>query len=202
MPTFDNKIRQIIQSSVDVKQTILQDEGFVEMIDNVVWITTEALKRGHRLFFCGNGGSASDAQHLAAEFVGRFYKDRAPLPAQALHANGSALTAIANDYGYEEVFARILDAEAKRGDILFALSTSGNSENIIKALEMARNKKVITIGLSGSTGGKMALLCDYLLNVPSTDTPRIQETHIMLGHIVCELVEQQLFSEEEESKKA
>jgi len=194
MPSFDNRIKDILQASIQTKQAVLNDAQLIEDIDNVVWITARALETGRKLFFCGNGGSASDAQHLAAEFVGRFYKDRAPLPAQVLHANSSAMTAIANDYGYEEVFARVLRAEAKRGDILFALSTSGNSTNVINALKAARHRGVVTVGLTGETGGAMSDYCDYILKVPSTDTPRIQEVHITLGHIICALVEEQLFS--------
>lgn len=194
MPSFDNRIKDILQASIQTKQAVLNDAQLIEDIDNVVWITARALETGRKLFFCGNGGSASDAQHLAAEFVGRFYKDRAPLPAQVLHANSSAMTAIANDYGYEEVFARVLRAEAKRGDILFALSTSGNSPNVINALKAARHRGVVTVGLTGKAGGAMSDYCDYILKVPSTDTPRIQEVHITLGHIICALVEEQLFS--------
>ena len=140
------------------------------------------------------GGSAADSQHLAAEFSGRFYTDRDALPAEALHVNTSYLTAVANDYSYDVVYSRIIKGIGKSGDVLVGLSTSGNSGNILKAFEMAREKGMTTVGFTGETGGKMKPLSDYLLNVPSTDTPRIQESHIMLGHIICQLVEEQYFS--------
>jgi D-sedoheptulose 7-phosphate isomerase len=143
--------------------------------------------------FCGNGGSAADAQHLAAELSGRFYKDRKALPSDALHCNTSYLTAVANDYSYDVIYSRLVDGTMNSGDVLIGLSTSGNSKNIINAFEKAKEKGIITIGLTGESGGKMEILSDYLINVPSTDTPRIQEAHIMIGHIICELVESKLF---------
>ncbi len=143
--------------------------------------------------FCGNGGSAADAQHLAAEFSGRFYSDRDPLPSEALHCNTSYLTAVANDYGYEFVYSRIVKGTGAEGDVLIGLSTSGNSVNITNALQTAKEIGMITAGFTGETGGKMKDLCDYLVNVPSKDTPRIQESHIMIGHIICQLVEEELF---------
>jgi len=155
------------------------------------------LKRYIRLLkvlFCGNGGSAADAQHLAAELSGRFYFDRPPLDAEALHVNTSYLTAVANDYSYDEVFARLVKAKGKQGDVLIALSTSGNSPNVIKSLIAANERDIITIGLTGESGGKMKSYCRHLINVPSADTPRIQEMHMLLGHIICELVEAKLFS--------
>jgi D-sedoheptulose 7-phosphate isomerase len=145
------------------------------------------------VLFCGNGGSAADAQHLAAEFSGRFYKNRKALPSEALHCNTSYLTAVANDYSYDVIYARIIEGTGIKGDVLVGLSTSGNSPNILKAFEAAHHNGMITIGFTGSTGGKMKDCCDILLNVPSTDTPRIQESHIMLGHIICELVEENIF---------
>jgi D-sedoheptulose 7-phosphate isomerase len=153
-----------------------------------------AFKNGNKVLFCGNGGSAADAQHLAAEFSGRFYTDRDALPAEALHVNTSYLTAVANDYSYDVVYSRIIKGIGKKGDVLVGLSTSGNSGNIVKAFETAKEKGMITIGLTGATGGKMKELSDNLLNVPSTDTPRIQESHILLGHIICQLVEEQYFN--------
>ena len=143
--------------------------------------------------FCGNGGSAADAQHLAAEFSGRFYKDRHALPAEALHCNTSYLTAVANDYSYDVIYSRLVEGIGNSGDVLVGLSTSGNSANIVKAFETARNKNIITIGFTGTTGGAMQAFSDILLNVPSSDTPRIQETHILLGHIICQLVEENIF---------
>ena len=154
---------------------------------------TLAFRAGNRVFFCGNGGSAADAQHLAAEFSGRFYKDRVALPAEALHTNSSYLTAVANDYGYEHVYARLIEGIGQPGDILVGLSTSGNSPNIIEAFRKAKRKGMVTIGFTGETGGRMKEDCDFLINVPSADTPRIQESHIMIGHIICQLVEEQYF---------
>ncbi|HSB93677.1 MAG TPA: SIS domain-containing protein, partial [Flavitalea sp.] len=153
----------------------------------------EALKKGNRVYFCGNGGSAADAQHLAAEFSGRFYTDRDALPAEALHCNTSYLTAVANDYSYDVVYARLIKGIGITGDYLVGLSTSGNSTNIVKAFEVCRDKGIKTVGFTGATGGHMKELSDYLLNVPATDTPRIQESHIMLGHIICQLVEELYF---------
>jgi D-sedoheptulose 7-phosphate isomerase len=153
----------------------------------------QALKNGKRIYFCGNGGSAADAQHLAAEFSGRFYFDRDALPAEALHCNTSYITAVGNDYGYDLVYARLIKGIGIKGDFLVGISTSGNSINIIKAFEVAREKGIHTVGFTGEAGGKMKPLSDYLLNIPSTDTPRIQESHIMVGHIICQLVEEQYF---------
>lgn len=156
---------------------------------------TSALKAGKRIYFCGNGGSAADAQHLAAEFSGRFYTDRKALPAEALHCNTSYLTAVANDYSFDLIYARLIDGIGDKGDVLVGLSTSGNSANIVKAFEVAKEKGIITVGFTGVSGGTMKSLSDYLINIPSTDTPRIQESHIMLGHIICQLVEEKYFSD-------
>ncbi len=188
------KIRSIIQASIDVKQQLLQDEELLAVIANVSRIITDAFRQGRRVYFCGNGGSAADAQHLAAEFSGRFYIDRKALPAEALHCNTSYLTAVGNDYGYELVYARIISGIGQAGDVLIGLSTSGNSANIIKAFEVAREKGIITVGLTGITGGQMKPLSDHLVNIPSADTPRIQESHILAGHIICQLVEEQYFN--------
>jgi D-sedoheptulose 7-phosphate isomerase len=187
------KIKHIIQASVDVKQKLLQDETLVNTIARIVEVITTAFKNGHSVYFCGNGGSAADAQHLAAEFSGRFYLNRKALPADALHCNTSYLTAVANDFGFDEIYARLIEGIGRSGDILVGLSTSGNSKNIIKAFETARAKGMITIGFTGITGGQMKPFSDYLLNIPSGDTPRIQETHILAGHIVCQLVEENLY---------
>ncbi len=191
---MSTQIKNIIQASIDVKQQVLKDENLLTTIGKVVDITVNAFKKGNRVYFCGNGGSAADAQHLAAEFSGRFYVDRKALPAEALHCNTSYLTAVANDYSYDAVYSRIIDGIGQEGDILIGLSTSGNSGNIIKAFEIARQKKMITVGFTGATGGKMKAVSDYLINIPSTDTPRIQESHIMAGHIVCQLVEEKYFT--------
>lgn len=189
-----NKIQDIIKASIDTKQQILQDEKLLRSIENIVQVITNAFKTGNRIYFCGNGGSAADAQHLAAEFSGRFYTDRKALPAEALHCNTSYLTAVANDYGYDVVYSRMIDGIGEEGDVLVGLSTSGNSVNIIKAFNVAKNKGIITVAFTGSTGGEMKLISDYLINIPSTDTPRIQESHITIGHIICQLVEEKYFT--------
>ncbi|MCW3119163.1 MAG: phosphoheptose isomerase [Chitinophagaceae bacterium] len=190
---FMEKIKNIIQASIEVKQQVLQNEELIITIEKVVTLVVNAFKKGNRVYFCGNGGSAADAQHLAAEFSGRFYIDRKALPAEALHCNTSYLTAVANDYSYDVVYSRIIEGIGQEGDVLIGLSTSGNSGNIIKAFETAREKKLITVGLTGATGGAMKPVCDYLINIPSSDTPRIQESHIMAGHIICQLVEEKIF---------
>ena len=188
-----SKIKDIISASIDVKKQVLEDEKIQKTIEEIVTLTVQTFKNGNRVYFCGNGGSAADAQHLAAEFSGRFYKDRKALPAEALHCNTSYITAVGNDYSYDMIYSRIIDGIGVRGDILIGLSTSGNSKNIIKAFEVSREKGIHTIGFTGSTGGNMKDLSDYLINVPSNDTPRIQETHILLGHIYCQLVEENYF---------
>ena len=194
---MQNEIKRIIDASIAVKQSILADAGLIEKIEKVTALVSKAFADGNKVLFCGNGGSAADAQHLAAEFSGRFYFDRNPLPSEALHCNSSYITAVANDYGYDLVYSRIVKGTGKPGDILIALSTSGNSVNIIKALEQAREIGMISVGLTGTTGGKMKSICDYLINVPSSDTPRIQESHITIGHIICELVEKELFKKKQ-----
>lgn len=188
------KINSIIQASISVKEKILKDASITERIAEVVSVVVDAFRNGHRLYFCGNGGSAADAQHLAAELSGRFYTDRKALPAEALHCNTSYLTAVANDYSFDVIYARLVSGIAEKGDVLLGFSTSGNSQNIIKAFEVAREQEVVTIGFTGALGGQLKPLSDYLFNVPASDTPRIQEAHIMIGHIICELVEEQYFS--------
>ncbi|MDY6381145.1 MAG: D-sedoheptulose 7-phosphate isomerase [Bacteroidales bacterium] len=190
------RIQQAIQDSIEVKQDILNSTEFVGKIQQAINLIVEAYKNGKKVLFCGNGGSAADAQHLAAELSGRFYYDRKPLYAEALHVNTSYLTAVANDYSYEDIFARILEAEGGEGDILVGISTSGNSSNVLKAFEVAKRKGMHTIAFTGNGGGKMADKSDVLLAVPSKDTPRIQESHIMIGHIICEMVEKTLFPKE------
>jgi D-sedoheptulose 7-phosphate isomerase len=189
-----NNIKDIVQASIDVKQQILKDEELLSSIEKVIDVIVTAFRNGNRVYFCGNGGSAADAQHLAAEFSGRFYTDRKALPAEALHCNTSYLTAVANDYGYDVVYSRMIEGIGQAGDVLIGLSTSGNSTNILNAFDKAREKKMTTIGFTGAGGGKMKTSSDYLLNIPSTDTPRIQESHIMVGHIICQLVEAIYFS--------
>lgn len=189
---MQQQIKNIIQASIDTKQQLLSDEALLGEIEKVAVLITEAFRNGNKVLLCGNGGSAADAQHIAAEFSGRFYTDRDPLPSEALHCNTSYLTAVGNDYGFEFVYSRIVKGMGRKGDVLIGLSTSGNSVNIINALTQAKEIGMITVGLTGK-GGKMKDLCDHTVNVPSTDTPRIQETHIMVGHIICQLVEEQLF---------
>lgn len=186
-------IRDIIKASVETKQKLLNDEALLQTISKIVEVITDAFKNDKKVYFCGNGGSAADAQHLAAEFSGRFYKDRKALPAEALHCNTSYLTAVANDYGYDNVYSRIIEGIGKAGDVLIGLSTSGNSTNILNAFQVAREHKMITVGFTGETGGKMKDASDYLINIPSSDTPRIQECHITVGHIICQLVEESVF---------
>ena len=191
---MEDKIRKIVQASIEVKQHVLQSKELISTIEKVVDVIVKAFQKGKHVYFCGNGGSAADAQHLAAEFSGRFYTDRKALPAEALHCNTSYLTAVANDYSYDVVYSRIIDGIGQEGDVLVGLSTSGNSKNIIKAFEKSREKKLITVGFTGESGGGMKACSDYLINIPSTDTPRIQESHIMAGHIICQLVEEKYFS--------
>jgi len=186
-------IKNIIEGSIDVKKQLLSDEVMLNQINTVTTAITDAFKNGNSVYFAGNGGSAADAQHLAAEFSGRFYKDRKALPSDALHCNTSYLTAVANDYSYDVIYARLLEGLAKPGDVLVGISTSGNSANIVKAFEMAKTIGVVTVGFTGASGGKMKELSYYLINIPSNTTPRIQESHILVGHIICELVEIQIF---------
>lgn len=188
------KIKKIIAESISVKEEVLKNDRIIETVQKIVNEVVAALKKGNRIYFCGNGGSAADAQHLAAEFSGRFYTDRDALPAEALHCNTSYLTAVANDYSYDVVYARLVKGIGQKGDVLVGLSTSGNSSNIVKAFEVAKEKGILTIGFTGEGGGKMKSLSDFLLDIPSKNTPRIQESHIMLGHIICQLVEERYFA--------
>jgi len=188
------KIKNIIKASVDVKNKLLNDDNILQTVKDCVYVLVTAFKTGNKVLFCGNGGSAADAQHLAAEFSGRFYTDREALPAEALHCNTSYITAIGNDYGYDVIYSRLIKGIGNEGDILVGLSTSGNSKNILNAFTTAKEKGMVTIGFTGESGGKLKKLADYLINVPSDDTPRIQESHIMIGHIICQLVEEQYFS--------
>lgn len=190
---MDSSIQEILQAAIHTKQNVLNNKVLLSEIEKVINVIVRAFQNNKKVLFCGNGGSAADAQHLAAELSGRFYKDREPLDAEALHVNTSYLTAVANDYSYNEVYSRIVKAKGREGDVLIGLSTSGNSQNIIEALKVAQERGMHTIGFTGETGGKMKEYCEYLINVPSMDTPRIQECHITIGHIICELVEKQLF---------
>lgn len=188
-----SKVKTIIASSIETKQRLLDDESMLLKIEEAADLITQAFKNGNRLYLCGNGGSAADAQHLAAEFTGRFYSDRAPLPAEALHVNTSFLTAVANDYSYDEVYERAVRAHGRKGDLLIGISTSGNSKNILRAQEAAAKIGMKIISMTGESGGKMKESAHLLFNIPSTDTPRIQEAHILVGHIICQLVEENIF---------
>lgn len=187
-------IKKRIAESIETKQKIANDPQIQTTILQVAELITEKIKSGSSVYFCGNGGSAADAQHLAAELSGRFYFDREPLAAEALHCNTSFLTAVANDYSYDIIYARLISGIGRKDDILVGLSTSGNSKNIVKAFEKAKEKGIHTIALTGEKGGIMKDLADLCICVPSNDTPRIQESHIMIGHIICELVESSIFS--------
>lgn len=186
-------IENTILDSIALKKKLLDDKSFVSKMNEIIKVCVNSLQNGGKLLFCGNGGSASDAQHLAAELTGKYYFDRPPLNAEALHVNGSYMTAVANDYSFEDVFSRMIHAKARKGDVLIGLSTSGNSKNIIKAFEAAKEIGVVTIGFTGNSGGGLKNLSIYLLNVPSDDTARIQEIHILLGHIICEQIEAIIF---------
>lgn len=188
------RIKESIQQSIDLKEKILNNEHILKTIQQVADLCTNTFCNGGKVLFCGNGGSAADAQHLAAELSGRFYFDRDPLFAEALHVNTSYLTAVANDYSFDDVYSRMIKAKGRKGDVLIGLSTSGNSGNVVKAFEVAQQQGVFTIGLTGETGGKMKNLSDYVIMIPSMDTPRIQEAHILIGHIICELIETRMFS--------
>lgn len=190
---FDSAIKSILTRSIEVKKNILNNDNLLQTISDVASEMINAFKNDKKILICGNGGSAADAQHIAAELSGKFYMDRDPLFAEALHVNTSYLTAVANDYSYDEVFSRLVKAKGRTGDILIGISTSGNSNNVIQAIKVANDIGMITVGLTGKDGGKMKHLCKYLINVPSDDTPRIQEAHITIGHIICELVEKKLF---------
>jgi D-sedoheptulose 7-phosphate isomerase len=189
----NTRIREVISRSIAAKEALRDDEGLLTRVNASVDLCIETFRNGGKVLFCGNGGSAADAQHLAAELSGRFYLDREPLFAEALHVNTSFLTAVANDYSFDEVYARMVRAAGRPGDILFAISTSGNSPNILRAAEDARKTGMAVVGMTGANGGMLRERCDILLNVPSADTPRIQECHMLIGHLICELVEAELF---------
>ncbi len=191
---FSNEIKRSLLNSLDVKKKILEDKELIFIISEVVKEIITAFRNDKKVLICGNGGSAADAQHIAAELSGKFYFDREPLFAEALHINTSYLTAVANDYSYDEVYSRLVKAKGRKGDILIGISTSGNSKNVVKAINLANNIGMITVGMTGENGGKIRDICKYLINVPSTDTPRIQEAHITIGHIICEIVERELFN--------
>lgn len=191
-----SRIKSRIKSSVENHTRVLNDSNLQINIERIVTNSIKAFKNDKKMLFCGNGGSASDAQHIASELSGRFYKDRPPLYAEALHVNSSYMTAVANDYGYEETYARMVDASGRKGDILVGISTSGNSPNVVKAMLNAKEIGMLTVGFTGSKGGKMKEICDIMIQVPCDDTPRIQEAHILVGHIICQLIEEEIFPNE------
>jgi D-sedoheptulose 7-phosphate isomerase len=190
-------IRQAIVEAIGLHHNIVGSDNILHTIKNICQDVVLAFKNGNKLLLCGNGGSAADAQHIAAEFSGKFLFDREPLDAEALHVNTSYLTAVANDYSFDEVFARLVIAKGKPGDMLIGISTSGNSKNVIHAMKVAQKREMITIGLTGQNGSSMTSFCTHLVKVPSNSTPRIQEAHIMIGHIICEMVERELFMNED-----
>lgn len=188
-----NAISSIIQESIDVKQSFLADASNIVLIENICYSITSAFKNGRKVLLCGNGGSAADAQHIAAEFSGRFKINRPALPAEALHVNTSYLTAVGNDYGFDVIYSRMIEGIGCEGDVLIALSTSGNSTNILNAVKAAKSKSMVTIGMTGISGGDMNDHCDFMIKIPSSNTPRIQESHILVGHIICQLVENNIY---------
>ncbi|EAI3782154.1 D-sedoheptulose 7-phosphate isomerase [Campylobacter jejuni] len=193
MENLNSYIKGHFADSILVKEQILKDENLITLIKNASLEVIKAYKNGNKTLLAGNGGSAADAQHIAGEFVSRFYFDRPGIASIALTTDTSILTAIGNDYGYENLFARQVQAQGVKGDVFIGISTSGNSKNILKALEFCKQKEIISIGLSGASGGAMNELCDYCIKVPSICTPRIQEAHILIGHIICAIVEEELF---------
>ena len=186
------EIKNRIAQGVAVKNKLLQNEELLALTANIVDICVDAIRKDCKIWFCGNGGSAADAQHLAAEFSGRFYHDRDPYFAEALHVNTSYITAVANDYSYDQIYSRLIKAKGRTGDVLFGLSTSGNSKNVIEAVKQAAKQHITTVGMTGETGGRLIDHVDHCLCMPSSDTPRIQEAHMLIGHIICELVESRL----------
>lgn len=187
------QITRQIAESIAVKERIINDKGLITKIEKAGLICSDALGKGNKILLAGNGGSAADAQHIAGELVNRFGCERRGLPALSLTTDTSVLTSISNDYGFNRIFARQVEALGNTGDILIVLSASGNSENIINGISEAKKKGLTIIGLTGKSGGKIKDLCDLLINVPSDETPRIQEAHIMAGHIICSLIEASLF---------
>ena len=188
-------IKETIENAIKVKVQLRADEQQLKIVGQVVDAIVDAYRNDRKVLFCGNGGSAADAQHLAAELSARFYLNRHPLDAEALHVNTSYLTATANDFSFDEIYSRLVTAKGKKGDVLVGLSTSGNSPNVVNALQTAKEMGMVTVGLTGSKPGNLDASCDYLIKVPSEDTPRIQEAHILIGHIICELVEKGLFAQ-------
>ena len=188
-----SRIEKCMKSAVENYTSVFQNDNLKANIQKIVTESVTAFQSDKKMLFCGNGGSASDAQHIAAELSGRFYADRPPLYAEALHVNSSFMTAVANDYGYEATYARMVEAAGKEGDILVGISTSGNSPNVVRAIQKAKEIGMITVGFTGKNGGEMRDICDIMICAPSDDTPRVQEAHILVGHIICQLIEQEMF---------
>ena len=188
-----SQIIKNFEASIALKQEILASDHVRNQINQFADHVITCYQQNGKVLWCGNGGSAADSQHLSAELSGRYYYDRPPLNSEALHVNTSYLTAVANDYSYEQIYSRLISAVGQKGDVLIGMSTSGNSGNVIRALERAKELGVITIGLTGEGGGKMKSLCDLCIEIPSKDTPRIQECHMLIGHTVCEIVEATIF---------
>lgn len=188
-----SRINKCIKDSVENYTRVLHDDVLQENIKRIASESIAAFRGDKKMLLCGNGGSASDAQHIAAELSGRFYTNRPPLYAEALHVNSSYMTAVANDYGYEATYARMVEAAGKEGDVLIGISTSGNSPNVVRAMKKAKEIGMFTVGFTGENGGKMKGICDVMICIPSEDTPRIQEAHILIGHIICQLIEEEMF---------
>lgn len=190
---MNSRIKKCLSSSVENFTYVLNDTNIHTKIEKIIDLSVKAFRNDKKMLFCGNGGSASDAQHIAAELSGKFYIDRPPLNAEALHVNSSFITAVANDYGYDEIYSRMVQASGRAGDILVGISTSGNSTNVIKAIKKAKEIGIITIGFTGKKIGEMDSICDVIIKAPTNDTPRVQEIHILIGHIICEMIEEKMF---------
>ena len=190
---MNSRIKKCLSSSVENFTYVLNDTNIHTKIEKIIDLSIKAFRNDKKMLFCGNGGSASDAQHITAELSGKFYVDRPPLNAEALHVNSSFITAVANDYGYDEIYSRMVQASGRAGDILVGISTSGNSTNVIKAIKKAKEIGIITIGFTGNKIGDMDSICDVIIKAPTNDTPRVQEIHILIGHIICEMIEEKMF---------
>lgn len=191
-----SKTLACIKELSELAEKVANDTAFVQLIDEVSNVIVDAYRKGNKCIFCGNGGSSAEAQHLAAELSGKFKLDRRPIPADACHVNSSFVTAVSNDYDFTKVYSRHIDAFGDSGDVLIGLSTSGTSENIVNAFNVAKEKQIITVALTGESGGLLNELSDFIIKIPSINVPRIQEIHLLVGHIICEKVEQSLFGDE------
>ena len=191
---MEDLIKKRINKSINIKQVLLQDKNLIKITNNIVDLCIKTIKSNNKILFCGNGGSAADAQHLAAELSGRFYINRKPINAEALHVNSSYITAVGNDFSFNDIYSRALQAKGVKGDVLIGLSTSGNSKNILSAFKIAKKMNITTVGFTGNSDNKLSKKSDFLIAIPSDETPRIQECHMLIGHIICELIESNLFS--------